>query len=118
MLAQSQKFLLISRRKILCFTPEIARDGSIGGVSVKVQNFYLTDKQLVINLLNIPNYVTIMGIFLKLDENLLPDNFSSTSIGMPNDNIKRNIAIPISIVDYYRVEKGFRLCHELPSATK
>lgn len=57
------------------------------------------------------NYVTIMGIFLKLDEKLLPDNFSSTSIGMPNDNIKRNIAIPISIVDYYRVEKGFRLCH-------
>ena len=49
-----QKFFVPSRRFFKLNSPDSARDGSVGGFSVKVQIIYDADKQLVSYLLNIP----------------------------------------------------------------
>lgn len=45
-----------SRRILLSFTPELPRDGLIGGSVVKLQNNIYIENQLVLYFLNSPNY--------------------------------------------------------------
>ena len=45
-----------SRRILLSFTPELPRDGLIGGSAVKLQNNIYIENQLVLYFLNSPNY--------------------------------------------------------------
>ena len=55
-----QKFFVSSRCFLKLISPDSARDGSVGGFSVKVQIIYDIDKQLVRYMLNIPTYSTIL----------------------------------------------------------
>ena len=52
--------------KIYKITPELARDGSIGGFFVKLQKYYLSDKQLVRYFWNIPTYFNLTSLQISL----------------------------------------------------
>ena len=50
-------------------------------------------------------YFNIIGVFLRLGDDFLPETL--TSIGLPEKNIPKDMVIPISVADYYRTKKNF-----------